>query len=139
MLDKQIRNLIEYETSFRNMQNVKLLGHKVFKPLGPVFMSLQKLCGEGPGSGNKTTPLCNFTRLNMRYAMLYDSMEIFAFDTLTSRISRQPAENLYPKGSGKKKRKLIFTGGGKAETENPNYQYAFLGAKHPNFFAGIKI
>lgn len=97
MIDKQIRSLIEYETAYRNLKNVKILGLRPFAILPPVFWSVQSMAGVGPGGGSRTSPMADFTWLCKAYAGLYDSFEVFAFGGLSERIKRQPSGNLFPK------------------------------------------
>ncbi len=114
MLDKQIRMLFEYERAFRNLQKVKIMGIPC-APF-PVFWSTQCYSGVGPGTGKRTTPFPDIQKLNMNYANLYDSMDVFGLNSMSGRIGRQPAEGLFPKRKDRK-RKIIITHSFKAHAQ----------------------
>lgn len=120
MIDSQIRELVEYNRSFRNLQKMKLFGIPVFNVIGTAFWSTTVMAGQGPGRGQRTSNLADMDFLNLDYAKMYDSMDVFGLDSLSGRISRQPAEGLWPKRSAQKRRLRIILGG--AGTQKINEQ-----------------
>lgn len=102
MIDKQIKPLIEYQRSFRNLRKVKVLGFPITP--WPIFMQVQKYAGVGAGKGMKSQPM-SLTILKQEYADMYDSFDVFGFNGLNERIRRQPAKGLFPKKNNQKERK----------------------------------
>lgn len=84
MIDKQIRDLIEFEYRLRNLQKVKVLGLFPLSPY-PLFMTIVRYAGLGAGSGNIAWRRLYPLRPN--FASLYDSMEVFAFDGASKSIT----------------------------------------------------
>jgi hypothetical protein len=80
MIDTQVRNFIEYDIRFRNMNKVKLPIIKI--PVSSLFLAdnlflgIHKYYGLGAGSGNIFKR--DLTKLCMWEAMLYDSMKVFS-------------------------------------------------------------
>ncbi len=91
MIDKQIRGLIEYETRLRNMQKVKIFGviPVAYKPL---FLSITRYAGISAGAG--TIAYRRLYTLRKRYSSLYDSMEVFAFDSHSQNVTHQGELNV---------------------------------------------
>lgn len=87
MIDKQIRPLVEIETRFRNLKNVKLPILPI--SLSPVnlFLGVRFYAGNGPGSGLVHGRFLQF--LDLRLARLYDTLRVFAFDDLQDAIELQ--------------------------------------------------
>lgn len=100
MIDKQIRDLFEYERKFRNIQKVVFLRPFIKTPL---FVSVQTYAGEGPASGRKAGT-SKWERLNPRIASLYDSMDVFGTSKLSQKISRQPSGRIFLKNEKSKKK-----------------------------------
>lgn len=92
MIDKQIRPLVEIETRFRNLKNIRIPFLPI--PLSPVnaFFAVRFYAGHGPGSGMVHNRGLYF--LDLRVARLYDTLRVFAFDDLEEEVSPQglPAE-----------------------------------------------
>lgn len=92
MVDKQIRPLVEIETRFRNLKNIRIPLLPI--PLSPVnaFFAVRFYAGHGPGAGMVHNRGLYF--LDLRLARLYDTLRVFAFDDLEQEVSLQgvPAE-----------------------------------------------
>lgn len=80
MVDSQIRNFIEYDVRFRNLNKVKLpvVGVPVSRLLlaDNAFLSIWRYYGLGAGAGNIFKR--ELTKLKLWEARLYDSMKIFS-------------------------------------------------------------
>ena len=80
MIDSQVRNFIEFDVRFRNLNKVKMpvLGFPVSKLFfaDNVFLSIWRYFGLGAGSGNIFKR--ELTKLKLWEAKLYDSMKIFS-------------------------------------------------------------
>lgn len=89
MIDKQIRDFIEYDVRFRNLNKVKLpvIQMPVSKLMfcDNVFLSIWRYYGISAGSGNIFQR--DLSRLNLWEAQLYDSMKIFKKDETLPAIS----------------------------------------------------
>lgn len=101
MIDAQIRDLIEYEARLRNMNKVKVFGMFPVSPY-PVFLSIVRYAGISAGAGQIAWR--RLYRLHKKYASLYDSMQVFAFDDAEVSVSHQgpamlpvPPENIDPR------------------------------------------
>lgn len=81
MLDKQIRDFIEFKTHFRNLQriNIPLIGLPLV-PF-PLFLSVTKWCGTQIVNGRQLNPLPLWA------AQLYDSRLVFSADDWTKKES----------------------------------------------------
>ncbi|MBF0644877.1 hypothetical protein HTZ97_13690 [Desulfuromonas acetoxidans] len=89
MIDKQIRDFIEYDVRFRNLNKVKIpllqLPITSFLPWDNLFLSIWRYYGIAAGSGNIFQR--SLSRLDLWEAQLYDSMKIFRKDEKLPSIS----------------------------------------------------
>lgn len=87
MIDKQIRPLVEIETRFRNLKNIRIPFLPI--PLSPVnaFFAVRFYAGHGPGAGMVHNRDLHF--LDLRIARLYDTLKVFAFDELEEEVTYQ--------------------------------------------------
>lgn len=85
MIDTQIRNFIEYDVRFRNLNKVKVpfLGFPASRMFcsDNAFVSIWRYYGLGAGSGNILKR--NLSFLQLWEAQLYDSMKVFSEDAKT--------------------------------------------------------
>ncbi len=86
MIDKQILPLIEVESRFRNLKKIRLPFLPI--PLSPfnLFLIIKYYSGYGPGVGMVHSR--QIQPLYKTFANLYDSFEVFAFDSLPDEITR---------------------------------------------------
>lgn len=88
MIDKQIRNFLEYEYRFRNMQKIKI--PIIGIPLSPVpcFLGIQRYAGRAAGAGQvisrKLYPFFKFA------SNLYDSSLVFQTELITDPVHCGP-------------------------------------------------
>lgn len=99
MIDKQIRGLIEYETRLRNLKNIKIAGAVPLWPY-PAFFAITRYAGIAAGAGNIAWR--RLYKLKPCFADLYDSMEIFAFNTAGKEVTSQGPLDIAPKRNIKK-------------------------------------
>jgi hypothetical protein len=86
MIDKQIRGLLEYETRLRNLNKIKPLGLFPICPW-PAFFAITRYAGISAGAGNIAWK--RLYSLRPKYADLYDSMEVFAFNAASRSVTHQ--------------------------------------------------
>lgn len=86
MIDKQIRGLIEYEARLRNLNKVKPFGLFPVWPY-PAFLSIVRYAGIAAGAGEIAWR--RLYKLQPKYANLYDSMEVFAFNGSIQEVKKQ--------------------------------------------------
>jgi len=86
MIDKQVLPLVEIESRFRNLKNVRIPLLPI--PLSPIntFLIVKFYAGFGPGVGMVHSRSLQF--LNLSIANLYDSCEVFAFDFLPDKVTK---------------------------------------------------
>ena len=85
MIDKQIRPLIEFESVFRNIKNIKMFG-VIPVSIKQRFLQIKKYGGLGGGRGNIFGRYIH--TLNIKYASMYDSLQVFAFDRVSDKIGK---------------------------------------------------
>lgn len=86
MIDKQVRSLIEYEARLRNLNKVKPFGLFPLWPW-PAFLSIVRYAGISAGAGEIAWR--RLYKLRPQYAELYDSMEVFAFNSASEEVRQQ--------------------------------------------------
>lgn len=89
MIDKQIRDLVEYETRLRDLQNVKILGLVpmpwLWLQFKPSFLAITRYAGISAGAGQIFKR--RLYTLNESYKDLYDTCEVFAFDATPQEVT----------------------------------------------------
>jgi hypothetical protein len=87
MIDKQIRPLLEYETKLRNLKRVKLPFIPLHFPID-LFAVVTKYAGL-PEHNKSSVHSKRLIPLFLPVVRLYDTMEVFAFDSLPKGFSHQ--------------------------------------------------
>jgi len=86
-IDKQIRSYVDFQTRFRNLQKVKMpLLPFPISPI-PVFLSVRRYAGLGPGTGSKFGSDLHI--LDKLSASLYDTNEVFRADSILNDATNQ--------------------------------------------------
>ncbi|MGR0479881.1 MAG: zonular occludens toxin domain-containing protein [Candidatus Electronema sp. V4] len=101
MIDKQIRPLLEYETKLRNLKRVKLPFIPLHFPFD-LFALVTKYAGM-PEQHKSSVHSKRLIPLFLPVVRLYDTMEVFAFDSLPKGYSHQGNNPAFPSQSERKK------------------------------------